>query len=93
MSDWKQEWIVGLYSGNAGERAATAREIMRWATCVRTPRLGNGGPTMNCGDCWAINPQVTVGVAVAPEKFAKITRGEWNAAAGRGSGGAGCDGV
>src|SRR5229473_1778283 len=27
MSDWKQEWIVGLYSRNAGERAASAREI------------------------------------------------------------------
>ena len=66
MSDWKPEWISGLYSGNAGERAATAREIYasghvraksatrEWWTNDELRRL--------LGD----QPHVTVGVAVRP---------------------------
>src|SRR6266404_3688127 len=72
MSDWKQEWIIELYSGNAGERAGAAREIYAsghvranaatrdWWTNAELRRL--------LGD----QPQVTVGVAVQPEEFAKI---------------------
>jgi len=72
MSDWKQEWISGLCSGNAGERAATAREIyasgqMRANAATREWRTND-----ELRRLLGHQPQLTVGVAVQPEKFAKI---------------------
>ncbi len=74
MSDWNPKWIEGLHSGNAGERAATAREIFAagHARAVGATRgwFQHARLRQLLGD----QPYVTVGVAVHPDTFAKIHR-------------------
>jgi len=72
MSDWKQEWIIGLYSENAGERAATAGEIYASGHVRANAATGVWWTNDELRRLLGDQPQVTVGVAVQPETFAKI---------------------
>jgi hypothetical protein len=78
MNDWNPNWIAGLHSRNARERAATAREIFAagHARAVEATRAWFQHEELRAllwehrGD----QPRVTVGVAVHPDTFAKIHR-------------------
>lgn len=74
MSEWKPEWINGVYSGDAGERAAAATEIF---AAGRDRAIGATQAWWKNAELRKLlgeEPQVTVGVAVHPETFARIRR-------------------
>src|SRR5215467_12327396 len=74
MPTWNTNWIAGLHSNNAGERAATAQEIFvvghKRAVDATRPWFQNVELRQLLGD----QPKVTVGVAVHPATFAEIRR-------------------
>lgn len=72
MPTWNPNWIAGLYSANAGERAATAREIFAVGHARAKESTLAWRDHEELRQLLGDPPEVTVGLAVQPETFAKI---------------------
>src|SRR6266404_2123436 len=74
MNDWMKEWVIALCSDSASERAAAAAKIFFAARDRANDATREWWKNDELRQLLGSEPQVTVGVAVQPETFAKIRR-------------------
>ena len=78
MNNWMEEWVIALCSGSASERAAAAAKIFSAGRDRANDATRDWWRNDELRQLLGAEPQVTVGVAVEPQTFARIREANGN---------------